>query len=296
MSREGGWHASVPGIVRRTLEAAYEDDIAFLASGLSFDLLLTTLPFIILLLAGLGYLVQHQITTSQITLHELLQRLLPSGSDSSAGGAFQGIERVLEAVLQRRGHLTLVGLPLFVWFSTRLFGGLRTALNDVFDTDENRPWVLAKGVDVLMVLVTGVFLVANGMLSAYEASNAALLSHNFIVNWAWRLSMELIAFTLDIGMFFVVFKLVPSRRIHWRTALVASTFCSLGFEVGKRLYSLYLVGFVTFDRLASDANVAALFLFLLWVYSTCYVFLLGGEVAETFDLIRMRNAQRVQLG
>src|SRR5256886_10905582 len=53
---------------------------------------------------------------------------------------------------------------------------------------------------------------------------------------------------------------------------------------------------VTFDRVASDANVVALFLFLLWIYYTAYLFLLGGEVAETYDLVRMRRSQRVQLG
>jgi membrane protein len=97
-------------------------------------------------------------------------------------------------------------------------------------------------------------------------------------------------------MFFIVFKLLPSRRIDWRTALVAAVFCSLGFEVARRLYALYITRFATFDRVASDANMVALFLFLLWVYYMAYLFLLGGEVAETFDLIRMRRAQRVRLG
>ena len=296
MTREGAWHASLPGIMRRTFEAAYEDNIAFLASGLSFDLLLTLIPFIILLLAVLAYLVQHQITTEQISLHELLARLLPIVPDRSGRDAFQGVEGVLSAVLQRRGRLTLIGVPLFLWFSTRLFGGLRAALNDVFDTDESRAWPVAKSVDVFMVFVTGVFLVANGMLAAYEAHNTEVVSASFLVHWAWRFSMEVVAFALDIAMFFVVFKLLPGRRINWRTALVAATFCSLGFEVTKDLYTLYVARFVTFDRVASDANVAALLLFLLWVYYTCYLFLLSGEVAETFDLILMRRAQRVRLG
>jgi len=48
--------------------------------------------------------------------------------------------------------------------------------------------------------------------------------------------------------------------------------------------------------LASDANLIAFGLFVLWIYYTAYVFLLGGEVAETYDLMRMRRLQRVQLG
>src|SRR5205807_1903767 len=83
---------------------------------------------------------------------------------------------------------------------------------------------------------------------------------------------------------------------HRRAAPLAAVFCSLGFEVAKRLYALYVTRFATLDRVASDANVVALLLFLLWVYYTAYLFLLGGEVAETYDLIRMRRSQRVQLG
>ena len=59
MKPEGGWHRSVTGVVRRTLEAAYEDNIPFLASALSFDLILTIIPFVVVLLATVGYLVQH---------------------------------------------------------------------------------------------------------------------------------------------------------------------------------------------------------------------------------------------
>lgn len=295
MNRESGWHYSISGVVRRTLQAAYEDNIPFLASALSFDLLLTIIPFIVLLLAVIGYLVQHQITTHQVSLHELLARFLPTPADRATAGAFQLVEGTLTAVLVHRGRLTLFGLPLFLWFATRLFGGLRVALNEVFDTEEARPLPVAKLLDTLLMLAVGIYLVANGALSAYQAQNAAVLSQNFLVNWMWRLSMETIAFTLGILMFFVIFKLLPSRRIDWRTALVAAVFCSLGFEVAKRLYALYVSRFVTFERLASDANAFALFLFLLWVYYTALLFLLGGEVAETFDLIRMRRAQRVQL-
>lgn len=294
MTRDRGWHASLPGIVRRMLQASFEDNIPFLASALSFDLLLTTIPFIVLLLAAAGYLVHHQITAHQISLHELLARLLPTTA-GKAGEGFRTVERALIAVLERRGRLTALGLPLFLWFSTRLFGGLRAALNEVFDTDENRPWPFAKLLDLLMVCITGLFVVANGLISAFQASNTAAVAANFFLTWLWRLSVELSAWALGVGLFFLVFKLLPSRRIGWRTALVAAVFCSLGFEVAKRLYALYLTRFVTFDQLASDANVVALLLFLLWIYSTACLFLLGGEVAEMFDLIRMRRAQRVQL-
>src|SRR6266700_3334871 len=293
---ERGWHRSVTGIARRTFEAAFEDNIPFLASALSFDLLLTIIPFVALLLATVGYLVQHQVTTQQVELHELLARLLPSTAGGVPDRAFTQVESALASVVRQRVRLTAVGLPLFLWFSTRLFGGLRAALNEVFDTDERRSWPVAKLLDLAMVLGTGALLVLGALVATWEARNAGSVSRSFAIDWLWRFSLEMISFALGVALFFIIFKFLPSRRIVWRTALVAAVFCSLGFEVAKRLYALYVTRFATLDRVASDANIVALFLFLLWVYYTAYLFLLGGEVAEMYDLVRMRRSQRVQLG
>src|SRR5436853_1647863 len=292
---ERGWHRSVTGVARRTFEAAFEDNIPFLASALSFDLLLTIIPFVALLLATVGYLVQHQITTQQVELHELLARLLPSAA-GVPDKAFTQVESALASVVRQRVRLTAVGLPLFLWFSARLFGGLRAALNEVFDTDERRSWPVAKLLDLAMVLGTGALLVLGALVATWEARNAGSVSRSFASDWLWRFSLEMISFALGVALFFIVFKFLPSRRIVWRTALVAAVFCSLGFEVAKRLYALYVTRFATLERVASDANIVALFLFLLWVYYTAYLFLLGGEVAEMYDLVRMRRSQRVQLG
>jgi membrane protein len=278
---EGGWHRTATGIVRRTLEAAYEDNIPFLAGALSFDILLTAIPFFGLVLAVVGYLVQYQLAIHQLNVHELLQRFLPesSGADGGEGGTFGFIERALGDLVARRGRLTLLAAPLFLWFSTRMFGGLRAALNEVFDVEENRPWPVAKLTDLAMVFVTGALLLAN----AFASTSTGLASQ----------AGSLVFSTL---LFFMIFKFLPSRRIYWRTSLVASLFCAVGFEVVKRLFALYVARFVTFDRVASDANLIAVMLFLLWIYYTAFVFLLGGEVAETYDLIRMRRQQRVRLG
>lgn len=274
MNVEGGWHRSVTGVIRRTIEAAYEDNIPFLSSALAFDLLLTAIPFIAIVLAGVGYLVQHQIAAQQVNVHDLLQRFLPDDTTT-----FSRVEDAVAALVAQRGRLTLVGVPLFLWFSTRLFGGLRAALNEVFDTDERRPWPLAKLMDLAMVLVTGALLVAN----AYLTTVAGLVAN-------------VGALALGTVLFFLIFKFLPSRRIYWRTGLVASLFCAVGFEFAKRLYALYVARFATLDRVASDGNVLGFLLFLLWIYFTAYLFLLGGEVAETYDLMRMRRLQRVQLG
>lgn len=278
MNGEGGWHRTVTGVVRRTIEAAYEDNIPFLAGALSFDILLTAIPFVGLVLAVVGYLVQYQLAIQQLEVHELLQRFLPASSGGTSG-TFGFIERALGDLVAQRGRITFLAAPLFLWFSTRMFGGLRAALNEVFDVEETRPWPIAKLTDLAMVFVGGSLFLANAFASTGKG-----------------LAAQLVPLILSTLLFYVIFKFLPSRRIYWRTSLVASLFCAVAFELAKRLYSLYVARFVTFDRLASDANLVGFLLFILWIYYTAYVFLLGGEVAETYDLMRMRRQQRVRLG
>jgi len=293
--RVEGWHQSIGGVAKRTFEAAYEDNIPFLASALSFDVILTAIPFLIVLVGVLGSLVHYQITTQQVSLTELLQRFMPQ-LEGRGAEAVQYVETVLEQVIASRGQLTLVGLPLFLYFSTRLFGGLRAALNEVFDTEEHRPWWFAKLLDLLLVLLTGSLLLSSALLPALEAGMLQQLGDGPVVEWLYRLSLEVIAFAFSTILFLGVFKILPSRRIAWRTALVAAVFCALAFEVAKRLYALYLSNFLTLDRLASNANVGAFFLLIVWIYYTNCLFLIGGEIAESYDLARMRRGQRVQLG
>jgi membrane protein len=290
-----GWHQSVWGVVKRTFELAYEDNIPFLASALSFDVILTSIPFLVLLLAVVGALVQHQIATQQVDLAELLRRFMPMSRGQGAD-AVARVEAILDQVVASRGQLTLFGVPLFLYFSTRLFGGLRAALNEVFDTEERRSFPVAKLVDLVLVLVTGSLLLGSALLPALEARTLAQLGDGFLVQWLYRLSLEIVAYGFSTLLFFLVFKLLPSRPIAWRTALVAAVICALAFELAKRLYTLYVAHFVTLDRLGSTANAGAFFLLILWIYYTNCVFLIGGEIAEAYDLARMRRAQRVQLG
>ena len=284
MIRDGGWHRSVSGVLRRTFDAAVEDNVPFLSSALSFDLLLTVPPFALLVLGVLG----HVVTSRDIDVHALIASFLP------AGGDFSALETLMTGIVANRGRLTAVGAVLFLWFSTRLFGGLRAALNEVFDTEERRAWPVGKLLDLGMVLAAGAIIGANAWLSIAGGHGGPV--DGVLPGWLWRGIQHTIGVALTTALFLVVYKVAPSRRIGWRTALVAAAFTAVAFEIAKRLFALYVARFATFDRLASDANVFGFFLFLLWVYYTCYVFLLGGEVAETYDLIRLRRSQRVRLG
>jgi len=84
------------------LEAAYEDNIPFLAGALSFDILLTAIPFVGLVLAVRRLPRSIQFAIHQLNVHELLERFLPESSGGEQG-TFGFIERGLGDLVVRRG-------------------------------------------------------------------------------------------------------------------------------------------------------------------------------------------------
>jgi membrane protein len=277
-----GWAFSPLGFLRRVFIGGYEDNIPFLASGLTFDALLWVLPLLVVALSAFGYVVGGADGPRELA-RVIVGGFLPEGG---ADGPFRRVAAGLEALVEQRGRLTVYGAPFFVWFSWRLFGSVRAALNDVFDTEETRSWLTGKAVDLALGVTAAVLILTNTFFTVM-----VMRAH-----WAGRFTAGLIAFVAVLVLFYVVYTVAPSRKMRWDTALVAALFASLGFELAKRLYGVYVVRFVTFDRLVTDNNAIALLLFVLWMYLSATVFLAGGEVAETYDLARRQREQRAMLG
>ena len=291
------------------MQAADENNVPFLASALTFDALLAAVPFILLLLIGLTHLAQAMAGGPAVDPSLLFNRFFPSSSPAQGRDPFAFIERMLAGVTRNRGQISLYAAPAFLWFSTRLFAGVRTSLNDIYDVSSRPPprrnfvvnWVSAKLRDMGMVLATVVLFLANTVLTTGLAiissrGRAELPQFDFFVSTVGRLLGELLAFAFSVSLFYVTYRYASLRRLPWRTALLASTFTAVLFEIANRLYGLYLANFASLEGPLGDANVGAAVLFVLWVFYTAIVFLLGAVVAETWELRAMQQRQRATLG
>ena len=107
-----------------------------------------------------------------------------------------------------------------------------------------------------------------------------------------RWGAEALAFLFLLALFFLLYRYASIRKVRWQGALVAAMFMSVAFEVAKRLYGLYLRGAAGYGTAAADASLGAAALFVVWLYYSALVFLLGGVVAETWELRAMQREQR----
>ncbi len=282
------WH-DARNFVRRVWEGAGEANIPFLASGLAFDFLLAAVPFVVVVLALIGYALSANAAASRLDLTGYLHHLLPSYGPKLGAGPFEPVIRIAEGVVRSRGTLSLVGFPLFIFFATRLFGSLRAALCEVFDTRETRPLLRAKLSDAGLVVATALLVVLNIGLS--EGIALAVRRLAFLEYFA----AQLLAFAFLIVLFVMIFKYAPAHRVRWDTAVVAAVACAVGFDVAKELLGGYFRTFLDPEQLTGNATLGGVVLLVAWVYYMTFVFLIGAQIAQVYELRRRMTAQRAVL-
>src|SRR5256714_8456210 len=142
-----------------------EDNVLFLAGGIAFNILLAAVPFFLLLATGLIYLLNQSPDTTSTEVLTIVDKFLPPHPKGDSGPA----AAILNEVIKRSGALGIYSAIGFIWFSTRLFGSLRTVLAAIFDIDTDRGIIAGKIFDIEMTLVSSLLLVAYTSLSAYLA-------------------------------------------------------------------------------------------------------------------------------
>lgn len=283
---------------KRVWDNAGEDNIFFLTGGIAFNILLAAVPFMLLLLSGLGYLLDTDAAEASQTVYRFIDNLLPPHDESPSSP----IHALLDDIVQARGQVGLIGLLGFVWFSTRLFGSLRTVLAEVFDIEETRGIVGGKLFDVQITVVSTILFALYTVLNAYIGIAAAQSARRLeetgvqadVIGNLTSSFGRTVAFIFLTLMFFALYKYLPSRRIRWQSAALGAVFTSTFFELFKILFTAYLASFNPGSFYTG--TLYTIIIVVLWVYYSSFFFIVGGEVGRVYELRRVRRLQRETFG
>jgi membrane protein len=189
----------------------------------------------------------------------------------------------------------------FIWFSTRLFGSMRSVLLHVFEVPQGHGIVWGKLFDATLTLATTVLIVLWVALSAYIAlarsSGVELLSelglHGEQVMQPVTYAVgRIVAFALLWALFTVLYKLLPNRPVRWKQAAVGGVTCAVLFEIAQGGFSVLMhrVNSASFYTGTLEAVIVVMF----WVYYAALIFVLGGEFSQVYEqrhLQRLANAK-----
>jgi membrane protein len=257
------------GLLWRALVKFYDDNGLFLSSGVTFNIFITLIPFIFLVLAAVGsYLHSDQEVLEHIRVY--LRNVAPAMDP--------GIMNSLMDVIARRQALGLLGFIGSVWFSTWFFASLRVAFNIVFKVEKPRGIIHAFSVDLLMVGAVGTLFLMNMALSSLFALLQGYLD-SFIVLARPAIQMTLrylLPFFLTFCVFCLVYKVMPYEVISLRSTFKVALFTSLLWEAAKHLFAWYIGNIAQYSLFYG--SLSTLVVFVLWIYYSATIFVVGGEL------------------
>ena len=278
---------SLGDYVRRVWKHSGEDDLLFLASGISFDLLLAIVPFALLAISGLGYFLNQSANASVQSVLDVVGRFMPA--EGERGGP---LELVLSDMIRTRGSVGVVGAVTFLWFSTRLFGSLRSALDRVFGFMHERRGIIAgKWLDVRVTVYSTLLIVAWTATSAYLALGRAsgpVRGRVTFLGTAEYMGGRLFALVVFVFLFWSLYRYLPSKKVRARTALLAALWTTGMFELARYVFAVYVLALNPASIYTS--TLRAIVVVMFWIYYAGIIFTLGGEIGRVYEL---RRAERL---
>lgn len=262
------------------LEKFDQDHGFFLSAGITFNLLICLIPLSLLLLALLGtYLYSYREVLDHI--RHYLENIVPSLDPR--------IMKNILKIIRHRKIVGILGIGGLIWTSTWVFSSLRTALNMIFQIKKGRGILRGKAIDLMMIFLAGLALL---MSMIFTSGITFIQSYHFgpflTLGASLRFILKyVIPFFFTLGMCFVIYKIIPDRKIHYKTALQAALFTSLLWEVAKQLFGWYVLHAGRFSMVYGSLSTLAIF--FLWVYYSSAILLLGGEVSFLLDRERSRT-------
>jgi membrane protein len=241
----------------------YAVDGLFMASGLAFSFLVCLIPLVLLGVSLVGF-----VLSGEQAAHEVVNQLARNFPVYR-----REISRTLLAIVETRTVSGVVGTITMLVFGSQLFGSARLVLHRVLGVRAGS-FLGNFARDAVMVLLLSVFLfVGTVATSVMEWVHTSLLEPvNVSRQWiaaAW------LAFSLTFStlMLYFGYRYLPRRRVRSGAALAGAVLASLLWEVAKRLFRLYVRNVAVYGQIYGP--LAVLVAFVMFVYYTCVVFVLG---------------------
>jgi membrane protein len=266
-------------LIYRAVRAFFADNCSQRAAALSYYVLFSLFPLLILSVGILGLVIKDSKLQADI-VDEVMQNI-PLSQDKGRSDVTDALTAVTR---DRSGAIGIFGLLGLAWSGSAVFGVLRSSLNAVFRVQAPRPPVIQRLVDLGIALSFAPLFVASiaatSVLRVARHTSEGLplvgdLQHALGAGW-WAASLFLPTL-VSCAAFFLVYWLVPARRLQWRHLVPGAVLASVLFEAVKISFSVYLENFGNYDLVFGSLGAVVAFLF--WVYLSANILLLGAEVA-----------------
>lgn len=270
----------------RGLTGVYSSDDLTFAASIAYYSLLSLFPFFLLAFAVLAGFTTNA-TDRQIILDFVLE-YFPT--------QFEFVTKQLDALQEAGLQLGLVGSLVMVWAAMGVFGAVTSAINHAWGVEQQPNYFKHKLISFVMLVASGLLLVFGlALVSATSVAEARWFADvlartpglNVLQSFALR-SASTVIFIVIVGL---VFYFVPNAKVRFRDVWVGAVVTGL-------LWRMALAGFSEYVRDQSrfsvvHGSIAAVVVFLLWIYVSAVILLFGAEVTAAYARLRRRRPEEI---
>ncbi len=257
------------------------------AAALAYYAIFSMLPLILLLVVVLSRLVGPMLTQEQIMT--ALSPFLPEG----AGGALNLVQTFVAGALDQSGSVTIIAVAGLAWAGLGLFSNIATSLDVIFDAGRSlnlvRNRLRAMAMATVLILLLSLSFLSSFVIGLFDS---LLLDPSSV--WL-RISAFALPLGLNMLIFILLFRFVPSRRPDWEAIWPAALLGAILWELAKGLFAWFVSTSTIYQPLYGA--IASGMVLLLWTYILAAGFLFAAEVcARVNDWLHERDWQQEPAG
>ncbi len=252
------------------------DDLTF-ASSVAFYALLSLFPFLLLSLSILGHVSADE--HDRATILGFVLQYFPR--------QFDFVTTQLDAFRQRQTALGVGGSVVMVWAALGFFGALTSAVNYAWKVKPFGYWK-HKLVSFLILAAAGMLMLAGLiMLSARTLLKAtwfaSVPSHLPAVTFFGSLLIEWATSLIFIVVVGLLFYFVPNAKVRFRDVWPGAIVTGLLWRLALKGFGWYVRDL---SRFSVHGSVAAVVVFLMWVYVSAVILIYGVEFTVAYARLR----------
>ncbi len=257
----------------KVLQRFEQDRCGRVAGSLSFTTLLAVLPLTAVTIAVLSWFPVFSIWMS------VIQDFVYSNFVPAAGAA---VQKYLTEFAGDAGRLTVIGLSLLVVTSLMLMATIEQAFNDIWRVPDQRHYS-HRFLSYVALLTLGPIFVAASLTLTSKLFALSFFASAELIRFHGVLA-DVLPLAFEFGAVLLLYTIVPNAPVPWRNALVGAAFAALLLEAAKHLFAAAMKYFTSYQILYGA--IAALPVFLIWIYISWMIVLLGAITTATLDTPR----------
>jgi membrane protein len=257
------------------------DNASTRGAALAFYCAFSLAPLLVIILTVAGWVVGTTAAYAQIGAQ--LTALFGPATAKTLLDAMRSAQQV------QGSFATAVSVITLLFAATTVLAALEGALEEIWRSGSLRPagirgWIRTRLLSLGFILSLGFLLLVSLTLS----TGLAHLRDRIAAHDAGFVSVIggldfLISLLLVSGLFALIFRYMPMRRLPWSVVAGGGVMTAVLFDVGRWIVGLYLARSTQPTAFGAAASFAAL---LLWLYYTAQIFLFGAEFTACLGGLR----------